>query len=171
MSKKFKTWKNKSGKKFRICISNKRITHNDLVCIGYKWLLRSTPCGVAMKDLATWSYEQADVMGFCGNGISILIECKTSRSDFFNDRKKVFRIYPDLGMGSQRFYLCPEGLIKEHELPNGWGLLYVNDKGKVKVIKQNYKGSNLRDTAFTKNINNEYSVMYSALRRLQEYTI
>lgn len=30
------------------------------------------------------------------------------------------------------FYLCPKNLIKETELPQGWSLLYVDEKGRVK---------------------------------------
>ena len=65
---------------------------------------------------------------------SCVIECKMSRSDFFADQKKPFR-NDGCGMGQKRFYLCPENLIKETELPQGWGLLYVDEKMKVKEAK------------------------------------
>ena len=57
-----------------------------------------------------------------------------SRSDFFKDQKKPFRTDGN-GMGQKRFFLCTENLIKENELPHGWGLLYVDDKMKVKEVK------------------------------------
>ena len=38
-------------------------------------------------------------------------------------------------MGNCRFYLCPEGLIKEEELPDKWGLLYEKN-GKIRTIRE-----------------------------------
>lgn len=142
-------------------------THKELVDIAYKWILTNTPCGVAFKELITASYENPDAIGFCSNGITILIECKTSRSDYLADSKKVFRKDPALGVGSHRFYLCPKDLIKPDEIPQGWGLIYVNEKGKARAVKSNYVGNcDLHKTAFEKNLQNEYCLMYSALRRL-----
>jgi hypothetical protein len=52
-----------------------------------------------------------------------LIECKISRADFLADREKPFRKDPAQGMGCERFYLTPQGLIRVDELPRTWGLL------------------------------------------------
>ncbi|WP_318493427.1 hypothetical protein [Photobacterium leiognathi] len=65
---------------------------------------------------------------------TIVIEAKTSRSDFFADQKKIFRQNSKLGMGNFRYYICPEDLIQPHELPPKWGLIYVGKRGKVSVI-------------------------------------
>ncbi len=143
--------------------------HKELVEIAYNWVLKSTSCGVAFKELNTLcsNGEIPDVIGFAGWGHSVVVECKTSRSDFLADKKKLFRQNPNLGMGSQRFYMCPTGIITINDLPNGWGLIYVNDKGKTRVIYSNYKG-NIEERAlvFEKNIKAEHELMYSALRRL-----
>lgn len=47
-----------------------------------------------------------------------------SRGDFLTDRKKLVREHPDLGMGSRRYYIRPEGIIRLEELLMGWGLIY-----------------------------------------------
>lgn len=67
--------------------------------------------------------EQPDVIGWVGLGYSWLIEVKVSRADFLKDKKKFQRLYPEKGMGDERYYLAPAGLIKLSELPDRWGLL------------------------------------------------
>lgn len=145
------------------------MTHQDLVEVAYKWVLNNTSCGVAFKELYTLcnNGEYPDVIGFGAWSLSILVECKVSRSDFLADKKKSFRIRPELGMGTQRFYCCPEGLLQAEDLPDGWGLLWVNNKLKVTCIHKNYKGSVGIGHGFEKNIKAEHELMYSALRRLK----
>lgn len=143
------------------------MTHANLVSSAYRWVLNNASCGVAFKELSCIESEIPDVIGFGAFGHSVLIECKVSRSDFFADRKKPFRVNTEQGMGSQRFYCCPTNMIKIDELPKGWGLIYVNEKGKAICIHKNYKGSRVNQNTFIKNISAEYSIMYSALRRLQ----
>lgn len=36
-------------------------------------------------------------------------------------------------MGTYRCYICPEGVIDIQDLPHGWGLLWVNKRGHVKL--------------------------------------
>jgi hypothetical protein len=121
------------------------ITHAELVDIGRRWL--STPKAPTKQPwYPAWKhsalpivvteiseYESPDVIGW-QNNFSWLIECKVSRSDFFADKKKPFRIRPDEGMGGRRFFLTPQGLVKPEEIPPKWGLLETNGK-RVKVIK------------------------------------
>ena len=71
-----------------------------------------------------------------GGGSTQLIEAKVSRSDFLSDKKKLWRNNPPYGIGRYRSYICPTDLIKPEELPLCWGLIYVNDKGKLtEVVK------------------------------------
>lgn len=79
--------------------------------------------------------ESPDAFGW-GGSTTQLIEVKVSRSDFIADKKKFWRKYPNKGLGKYRSYLCPEGLILKHELPKHWGLLYVTENGKVKIVKE-----------------------------------
>lgn len=80
-------------------------------------------------EMNTWNMEQCDVWGYDGCD-TVVIEVKTSHSDFVADlkkecRKKENEIYQ---CGKIRWYLCPEGVIKAEELPKGWGLLYWDGK-------------------------------------------
>ena len=141
-------------------------THDELTHIAEKWLAKY--CGVVFRGLTTISYETPDAIGFRSDG-SILIECKASRADFLADKKKVFRRAPYLGMGLFRYYLCPKDLIKPDELPEKWGLLYVNNDGTVrkKVGPKGNIWSANREWMFTdRSRDNERTMMYSALRRL-----
>ncbi len=126
-------------------------SHKELVEIVAKWLKKHKNsavipnCPYIAKDLRTNtdSGEIPDVIGW-NYWTSVLIEVKVSRKDFINDQNKKFRYIPELGMGEFRYYCCPEGLIKEDELPEGWGLLYLNNKNKIDTIKiANKKDSNL----------------------------
>lgn len=78
--------------------------------------------------------EIPDAIGFNYYG-SCIIEVKVTHADFIADQKKPFRQNGD-GMGNYRYYLCPENLINEDELPKGWGLIYVSKSGRTKEIKK-----------------------------------
>ena len=150
-------------------IKKTEVSHRNLVESAYKWVIRNSSCGVAFKELVTTACngECPDVIGFGSWGHSVLVECKASRSDFHADKKKIFRQIPSMGMGTQRFYCCPTGLLKKEDLPDGWGLIYVNEKLKATCVHSPYKGNiSERHNGFEKNIKAEHGLMYSALRRL-----
>ena len=115
------------------------MTHADLNAIAVKWLLRATSgngagCHVAFQEVSdTSGKERCDAWGYSWswNPYSVLVEVKVSRSDFFADRKKPHRQLG--GVGSFRYFMCPEGLIDIKDLPEGWGLLWVNSRGHVKA--------------------------------------
>lgn len=142
------------------------MTHSQLVDIAHKWVLANASCGVAFKEFKSLATEQPDVIGFGSSGHSVLVECKATRSDFLCDKNKPFRVNPELGMGSQRYYCCPTGLISKDELPEGWGLIYVDENGKARKV-QSLNPSNIYLKAIPKSDKAEMDVMYSALRRLQ----
>ncbi|GGG97473.1 hypothetical protein [Pedobacter zeae] len=146
-----------------------KLTHAELVNIGYRFVLNNFSCGIAYKEIKTISAECADVIGFGSYTHSVLIEVKVSRSDFLADRKKPFRINPERGIGMYRFYMCPEGLIKTNDLPKGWGLIWVNALKKPKIIFNpfcmNNEATGLRENGFERNIQAERDILYSALRR------
>lgn len=116
--------------------------HNELNDIAVKWLKRATSnkgpgCQVAMTEVGgLYGGERADAFGYRWgfDGGSTVVESKVSRSDFFADRAKPHRNGTTAGMGTYRYYICPEGLINIEELPHGWGLLWVNKRGHVKLM-------------------------------------
>jgi hypothetical protein len=145
------------------------MTHTELIEIGYKWLMNR--CSFAFKDFVTAGGfgEVPDVIGFNNSG-SFLIEAKTSRSDFLADKKKKFREFPEYGMGDWRFFIAPKSLIKIDELPDMWGLIEVNEKGKARCVYNPFGKGNIysrwkRNAKYEKS---EIVMFKSALRRLQE---
>lgn len=112
------------------------MTHDDLIIIAKKWLWKR--CIVVVTEMSVgWGGEEIpDAIGWNYGGFSILVECKTSRSDFLNDKKKSSRQRKN-GIGNMKYYLLPKGLITVDELPDEWGLIEcVNKKNIPKVIKE-----------------------------------
>ena len=114
------------------------MTHREL-CIKaarylrYQGIVPFVRCQYVVCELERLG-ESPDAYGWT-NGTTQLIEVKVSRNDFLSDQKKHWRITPRKGLGKYRSYLCPEGLISPNELPEDWGLLYVNKEGKIDIIK------------------------------------
>lgn len=113
-------------------------THKKLCLIAAKFLRTK---GLIPFHRATYSVcelerqgESPDAFGF--GYYTQLIEVKVSRSDFISDKKKFWRKNPKEGLGAFRSYLCPAEMIWEHELPEKWGLLWINEKGKISIIKK-----------------------------------
>ena len=115
-------------------------SHDELSVIVSKWLKKHEQnilipnCATVAIDMKTLEQEKPDVIGWNGS-CSVMIEVKVSRSDFLCDFKKPFRKNAERGVGQYRYYCCPYGLIKENEVPENWGLLYLNDKNKIEIIK------------------------------------
>lgn len=116
-------------------------THKNLCKIAEKWLGKrkkqnilypTFPLHVSEMVCVEVS-ETPDAIGW-NYWSSCVVEVKVSKSDFWADQKKTFR-KDGSGMGTFRYYLCPENLIAENELPEGWGLIYVSSNGKTKEIK------------------------------------
>ena len=132
-----------------------------------KWL-NDVGCNVVIRDpFRSSNIEQPDAIGW-RSGISILIECKASRSDFLADQKKIFRKNPGRGMGDWRFYMAPKGIIQVSDLPLWWGLLEVTEK----TIKKTHgvpKGNCYWAPGKFIDVNKraETIMMLSALRRMQ----
>lgn len=62
-----------------------------------------------------------------------------------------------MGVGTQRYYLTPKGLLTVGKLPNRWGLLEANEDGGVLVIR----GSDW----FRANHKDEVKMLFSLIRR------
>lgn len=86
--------------------------------------------------------ESPDAYGW-GGSTTQMIEVKVSRSDFLADKNKRWRKNSFLGLARFRSYLCLEGIIKECDLPEKWGLLYINETGKIsEIVKPEYQECN-----------------------------
>ena len=150
-------------------------THAELVERAGRWLRNSAHtkmdmgkpevrrCGVVLTD-PLGADEHPDAIGWFGGGISILIECKASRSDFLADKRKWTRRVCEQngekhGMGQYRFYMSPPGIIHLDDLADSkWGLLVcVCRSAKTRKLSGR----------FTCNQRAEFGLLWSGLRAAQ----
>jgi hypothetical protein len=136
------------------------VTHEKLVSLAVRWLRRYR-CGVILSEQACISSEVPDAIGWKKASHSVLVECKASRADFLMDREKPFRQKPEQGMGCERYYLAPRGLIRPAELPRGWGLIEVCGRD-IKLTKPSAK--NLRAQI---GFRYEMNLLLASLRRVE----
>lgn len=114
--------------------------HRQLCTRGAKWLDRR--CTFAVAEPPIPGIELPDVLGWKG-AVSFLIEVKTSRSDFNNDKNKACRKNDYMSIGDYRWYLAPQGILTELDLPENWGLLETF--GKTHKIREKKKPSQRKD--------------------------
>ena len=127
----------------------KKWTHAELCNKATSWLKRAyrvggPGCANVFSEVKSGSNggEIVDAIGLkTAEGMeSIVVQVKVSRADFLADKKKIFRISPEMGMGNFRYFLCPEGVIKVTELPERWGLLTVGYRGKITAVHGHMNG-------------------------------
>jgi hypothetical protein len=128
--------------------------------MAVRWL-RLYRCGVVLSEQACVSGEMPDAIGWKKACHSVLVESKLSRSDFLADRDKPFRQNPEMGVGCERYYLAPRGLIRSEELPAGWGLLEICGR-EIEKVKASAK--NLRSPV---GFQNEMNLLLASLRRVE----
>ena len=123
---------------------------------------RNYRCGIVLSEQSSSSGETPDVIAWKGKCRSVLVECKISRADFLADREKPFRRNPELGMGSERFYLTPAGLIAANELPPKWGLLEAKGR-EVKIAARPSRVSQRSQAGLMLEMN----LLLASLRRVE----
>jgi hypothetical protein len=136
------------------------MTHAQLVEQAVRWL-RSYRCGVVLSEQACVSGEMPDAIGWKRACHSVLVECKVTRADFLADRAKPFRQKPEKGVGSERFYFTPSGIVKPEELPAGWGLLEFR-RGRIEMVRASAK-----DLRTSKGFGYEMNLLLASLRRVE----
>lgn len=125
-------------------MSKTQSLHYQLCCEGAKYIIQPRATEpwqsqnmLSAVELVCFGCELTDV--YATNRVtSTIIEVKTSHADFLADKRKYARSHEaevnNHQLGNYRYYLCPEGVIKPEELPEGWGLLYWNGRKVDKVI-------------------------------------
>lgn len=131
------------------------MTHAECVEVASAYLNKR--CNVVLPEFFSHNSELPDVIGFNSRAESTMVECKVSRADFLKDKKKTFRVWSEKGMGDYRYYCCPKGLIKESEIPDGWGLLYIYPSGKARKV--------VHALRLNKNLDAEHYLLYYYARR------
>jgi hypothetical protein len=138
------------------------VRHVQLVSRAVEWLRRHYKCGIILAEQYCATGEVPDVIAWRGRCKSVLVECKVSRADFLADAGKAFRRKPEEGMGSQRFYMAPAGMINVEELPKHWGLLELRGREVRIVVKPGRV--DLRSHA---GLMKEMNLLLASLRRVE----
>lgn len=152
-------------------------THQELCRLAVKWLQRAPgrngpACQVAFSEAKCgWNGEIPDAIGFrtaAEDEGSVVVEVKTSRSDFIADRAKAHRQDPVSGMGMYRYYLAPEGLIAVSDLPELWGLVEVSYRGVMSVRAGHVMHSRAQQPAWRheRSVAREWLLLASMLSRV-----
>jgi hypothetical protein len=142
--------------------SSHEARHAQLVSRAVDWLRRHYQCGIILSEQYCATGEVPDVIAWKGRCKSVLVECKVSRADFLADAAKPFRQKPEEGMGSQRFYVAPVGVIHADELPKHWGLLELRGRDVRMTIKPGR--IDLRSQA---GLMKEMNLLLASLRRVE----
>jgi hypothetical protein len=139
-------------------------SHADLVKMARTWLAKR--CPVVITEMTSGAWEEPDAIGWRGAG-SILVECKASRADLRADKNKPHRRRETIsdglswpGLGDERFYLFPDGLVDAADdlIAPGWGVLYASAMGSVRMALKAWKRQG--------DHRSERALLVSCLRRL-----
>ena len=77
------------------------------------------------------------------------------------DRAEPFRLKLEQGVGCERFYLVPAGLVRPEELPQGWGLLELHRR---RIETMHPSAKNLRSAT---GFRYEMNLLLASLRRVE----
>ena len=107
--------------------------HRELCNIGTRYikeigLIQGNKPRFVTLGLEYGGYEMPTIFAF-GDCPSQTVRVKVSRGDLLRDIEKISNINPAELVGEKRFYLCPEGIMEDINLPDNWGLLIYSDKG------------------------------------------
>lgn len=136
--------------------------HAVLVRKTVEWLRRHYRCGIILSEQYCATGEVPDAIGWKGQCRSVVVECKVSRADFLADARKAFRLQPELGMGCERLYMAPSGIIQTKELPPFWGLLEYSRKEVRLAVKPAR-----RDLRTPAGLMKEMNLLLASLRRVE----
>jgi len=100
------------------------MTHSELVERAARWLMNSRRCGIVVTEMCAPRVKDIpDALGWVSPTGLIVVECKTSISDYYADsRKEINRQRP---FGIERWYLCEKEVLEPERIRDGWGLLWA----------------------------------------------
>ena len=136
--------------------------HTRLVGRAADWLRHKYGCSIILSEQYCVTGEVPDVIGWKARCQSVLVECKVSRSDFLADASKPFRLRPEEGLGNQRLYMAPSGMIAPEELPKHWGLLECKGREVQLVVKPGKQ-----DLRTPVGLMKEMNLLLASLRRVE----
>ena len=138
------------------------VKHSKLVSLAVDWLRNGYGCGIILSEQYCATGEIPDAIGWKGFCHSVVVECKASRADFLADAAKPFRLKPEEGLGAERLYLAPAGIIRREELPKNWGLLEFVRREVRLVVKPRRI-----DQRTTVGLMKEMNLLLASLRRVE----
>ena len=133
-----------------------KLTHDQLCKIACTFLRERECVLIANQPTCYANNENPDAIGFHTSRECHVVEVKTSRADFLSDKNKYFRANPEFGMGVMRWYMCEPELIKPDELPDNWGLVYVQNGVREIIVEAKPQ---------QRNIEAELDLLYQTARR------
>jgi len=136
--------------------------HTHLVSAAVDWLRHKYGCGIVLSEQYCATGEIPDAIGWKRMNRSVVVECKVSRADFLADANKPFRLKPDEGLGCERLYMAPRGVIALEELPAHWGLLESTRKN-VSMLRKPSRKDLRSDVGLAKEMN----LLLASLRRVE----
>ena len=149
------------------------ITHAELVRRAATWLRSRQRCSVIITEASSgYVGEIPDALGWRSWGISVLVECKVSRADYYADRSKKSR-KKATPLGAVRYYMAPVGVIAPESLIDGWGLVEVSRcrNGKLRAVITTVAAEPAYDWGkLTERMPKEISLLVAELRRLTTIT-
>lgn len=135
-----------------------------------------------LKNTYVFHWE-SDFFCISSSGYVYEIEIKISRADFKNDFKKSLSLQGsplkhDYLLDSSKefrpnkfFFACPDGLINLEDIPAQYGLIWVNEKGFARYIRDSkflHKKKLFTNLHFTKQMMNKYYYRYLDVVRALE---
>lgn len=141
-----------------------KLTHKKLTELAKFWLKNSKKCNPVFSEQGSQSFsEMPDAIGFLKD-LCIVVECKTSKSDLYADRKKPFR--ESGGLGNLRYYFMTEKLYRECKGFDwhGWGVVTLKEHH-----GQGRQVSGRNSVQFKSNIKNERDFLRSRILEIQRF--
>lgn len=113
------------------------MTHRELVERAVRWLRSHHRCRVVLAEIHSAAGERPDAIGWKSVCQCVLVECKTSRSDFLVDARKTGRRLPEMQLGHERWYFVADPTIAtpEEVHARGFGLAVVDGRSVKRVLK------------------------------------
>lgn len=140
------------------------MNHKELTELAKFWLKNSKKCNPVFSEQGSQNFsEMPDAIGFKSDSC-IVVECKTSKSDLYADRKKPFR--EEGGLGDLRYYFMTEKLYRECKDFDwrGWGVVTLKE-----CYGQGRQKSGMDSDKFESNIENERHFLRSRILEIQRF--
>lgn len=124
-------------------------THKHLKRVALRWLKERVTDVVANEVDFYRIRSVADAVGLNLKRREVrVVEVKATKGDLLRDKKLFDDGTSYLPHVQYAYVMCPTGVIQPHEVPNGYGLLWVDEYDNVKTVKRPVKNTVKPKTPF-----------------------